>query len=261
MSTKEQKKSLPRSQSGNTSISRESAPRNTHDKVYALLRDRLERGQVLDVPCGSGAFLRRLCAGSFSAWGADIVAHPAVPEDVVFTVADMNDALPFPEAQFDAVVSIEGIEHIRRPFDFLAECARILKPGGLLILTTPNISALRSRWRWLLTGFHNKGKFPLDEANPLPRHHINLLSYPQLRYMFHTAGLRIEHRDTNHIKAASWLYLPLLPLTWLITRWVLWRGAKNPALAALNREVTHELYSLPVCFGENIILVARNVNH
>ncbi|HDP34458.1 MAG TPA: class I SAM-dependent methyltransferase [Candidatus Hydrogenedentes bacterium] len=230
MSKEEQKIPLSRNLSANTSISRESAPHNTHGKVYALLRDHLECGQVLDVPCGSGAFLRRLLDSPFSAWGADIVHHPAVPEGVVFTLADMNETLPFPDAQFDAVVSIKGIEHIRRPFDFLAECARILKPCGLLILTTPNISALRSRWRWLLTGFHNKGKFPLDESNPLPRHHINLLSYPQLRYMVHTTGLRIERRDTNHIKAASWLYLPLLPLTWLITRWVLWRGAKNQAL-------------------------------
>ncbi len=238
-------------------VSRESAPRNTHNKVYALLRARLDGGKVLDMPCGSGAFLRRLLDSPFEGWGADIAPHPAIPEEAAFTLADMNEPLPFDDGDFDAVVSIEGIEHIRRPFDFVNECARILKPGGLLILTTPNISALRSRWRWLLTGFHHKGAWPLVENDPLPRHHINLLSYPQIRYIFHTAGLRIEHRDTNRVKAASWLYLPLAPLTRLITRWVLWRGAKNDALAALNREVAREMYSLPVCFGENIILIAR----
>lgn len=237
--------------------SRESAPKNTHNKVFAMLRERLTEGNVLDIPCGSGAFLRRLREGPYRGWGADIAYHPAIPAETAFVVADMNERLPFEDAYFDAVVSIEGIEHIRRPFDFVNECKRVLKPGGWLILTTPNISALRSRWRWLLTGFHNKGNCPLDETHPLPRHHINLLSYPQLRYILHTAGLRIVHRDTNRIKAASWLYLPLAPLTRLVTRWVLWRGAKNEKQVAMFREVARELYTLPVCFGENLILIAR----
>lgn len=237
--------------------SRESASRNAHNRVYALLAEHVPAGAVLDVPCGSGAFLRRLLDNGYSASGADIEAHEAVPREAAFAAADMNEPLPYADGQFDAVVSIEGIEHIRRPFDFVRECARILKPGGVLILTTPNISSLRSRWRWFLTGFHNKGKYPLDETNPLPRHHINLLSYPQLRYIFHTSGLRIERVATNQIKAVSWLYAPAAPILWLITRWVLWRGAKNAALAGLYREVAGDLYSRPVCLGETMILIAR----
>ncbi len=237
--------------------SRESAPRNTHAKVYELLQAHMTSGNVLDIPCGSGAFLRRLQQGAYTCYGADIAAHPAIPREATFVQTNMNDTLPFDDDRFDAVVSIEGIEHIRRPFDFVNECARILKPGGLLFLTTPNISSLRSRWRWLLTGFHNKGNCPLDETNPLPRHHINLLSYPQLRYMLHTAGLRIEQRNTSRIKAAAWLYAPFWPLARTITQWVVWRGAKNAAMAALFREIHRELYTLPVSFGDNIILIAR----
>lgn len=238
-------------------ISRESASHNAHAKVYALLGEHVASGTVLDVPCGSGAFLRRLLDGGYTTCGADIAPHEAIPPDVQFLAADMNERLPYEDATFDAVVSIEGIEHIRRPFDFVGECARILKPGGVLILTTPNISSLRSRWRWFLTGFHNKGKYPLDETNPLPRHHINLLSYPQLRYIFHTAGLRIARVETNQIKGVSWLYAPVAPFARLVTRWVFQRGAKDARMAALYREVARDLYSRPVCYGETIILVAR----
>lgn len=238
-------------------ISRESASRNAHAEVYALLGERLAAGSILDIPCGSGAFLRRLLDGGYTTCGADIIPHEAVPPDAKFIAADMNDPLPYKGASFDAVVSIEGIEHIRRPFDFIGECARILKPGGLLILTTPNISSLRSRWRWFLTGFHNKGKYPLDETNPRPRHHINLLSYPQLRYILHTAGLRITRIETNQIKMASWLYAPIAPIARLVTAWVFKRGAKNSALEALYRDVARDLYSRPVCFGETAVLVAR----
>jgi 2-polyprenyl-3-methyl-5-hydroxy-6-metoxy-1,4-benzoquinol methylase len=237
-------------------VSRESASHNAHGKVYALLAERLDSGRVLDIPCGSGAFLRRLLDGAYAASGADIAPHDAIPAEAVFTAADMNERLPYDDNSFDAVVSIEGIEHIKRPFDFVRECARILKPDGVLILTTPNISSLRSRWRWFLTGFHNKGKYPLDETNPQPRHHINLLSYPQLRYMFHTSGLRITGVATNQVKTISWLYAPVAPIARLITSWELKRGAKDAAQAELFRAVIRDLYSGPICYGETMILIA-----
>lgn len=242
-------------------VSRESAASNTHDKVYALLAAACKQGTVLDIPCGSGAFLQRLVDGGYAAHGADLQAHPALPEAAVFSAADMNKPLPYEDAHFDAVVSIEGIEHIQRPFDFIRECNRVLKPGGLLLLTTPNTSSLRSRWRWFLTGFHNKGKLPLDESNPEPRHHINLLSYPQLRYMLHTAGFRITAQHCNRIKPISWLYLPCWPLCRLLNGLVGRKGAKNARQLALFAEVNRALYSRDVAFGESLILVAEHTGN
>lgn len=236
--------------------SRESAARNTHRLAGELLEARLPEGRVLDIPCGSGAFLKRMLNGRYDLAGADIESHPALPE-VPFHSSDMNERLPFDDASFDVVVSIEGIEHIKRPFDFVRECNRILEPGGLLILTTPNISSLRSRWRWFLTGFHNKQKYPLDESDPRPRHHINMLSFPELRYMLHTNGFRIESVHTNRIKAISWVYAPLLPLHYLMTRIAFNKGAKNDNLRKQNREFFRQLFSTPILFGESIIVVAR----
>jgi SAM-dependent methyltransferase len=54
-----------------------------------------------------------------------------------FEKADLL-ALPFDDASFDAVVSFQVIEHVSAPREFLAECARVLRPGGRLILSTPN---------------------------------------------------------------------------------------------------------------------------
>lgn len=238
-------------------VSRESAASNTHQKVFALLAQAHGAGKVLDIPCGSGAFLRRLVEGGYDAHGADLEPHPALPENAGFASADMNEPLPYEDASFDAVVSIEGIEHIQRPFDFVRECHRILKPEGLLILTTPNISSLRSRWRWFLTGFHNKGKLPLDEEHPEPRHHINLLSYPQLRYMLHTSGFRIVTQRSNRIKPISWVYLPCWPLCRLVNSLLCRKGAKNARQRALFAEITRNLYATDVAFGESLILVAR----
>jgi 2-polyprenyl-6-hydroxyphenyl methylase/3-demethylubiquinone-9 3-methyltransferase len=55
-------------------------------------------------------------------------------------------ALPFPDASFDSVISSECIEHTPDPVAAVAEMLRVLKPGGHLFLTTPNLV-----WRWSVT--------------------------------------------------------------------------------------------------------------
>lgn len=237
---------------------KESASKGVHGCVFDALRPAVERGRVLDLPCGSGAFTRRLIDAGYDICAADIALHEAVPADV-FTAADMNQRLPFDDGAFDAVVSIEGIEHIERPYDFVRECRRVLKPGGTLIVTTPNISSLRSRWRWFLTGFHNKAKYPLDETQPQPRHHITMVSYPQMRYMLHTNGFAMERVVTNRVKAASWLYAPIVPLQIVAQRLGFRRGVRSEGHARVMTEVRTAMRSRAVLFGETMIVIARAV--
>lgn len=238
-----------------TAAARESAGKNTHNRVLDLLAAEPALRRVLDVPCGEGALAARLATAGLEPHGADLQEILRVA-GVPFTRADMNAPLPFADGEFDAVCCVEGIEHIERPFDFARECRRVLRPGGSLILTTPNISALRSRWRWLLTGFHNKGKTPLDETAPDPWHHVGLLSFPAVRYLLHTTGFRITAITTNRVKAAAWLYLPLWPLAWLMTGWVFRREVKDPDRRRRDAEVRRQLYSFPVAFGESLIVKA-----
>jgi SAM-dependent methyltransferase len=47
-------------------------------------------------------------------------------------------SLPYPDGSFDAVVSLQVIEHLHSPQEFLGECARVLTPNGVLIVSTPN---------------------------------------------------------------------------------------------------------------------------
>lgn len=238
-------------------ISRESAPKYAHDAIFRVLcESAAPAARVLDIPTGSGAFTKRLRAAGYEVAASDIVSHPALPPDL-FHQADMNEPLPFADASFDAVVSIEGIEHIQRPFDFIRECRRVLRPGGVLVLSTPNVSALRSRWRWFLTGFHNKCKYPLDETHPQPRHHINMRAYPELRYMLHTSGFRIAAVRTNRAKPVNALYLPCVPLAWAATRLAMRRAARTPEHRRVVRETVAHLFSGAVLFGETLILLAR----
>ena len=236
---------------------REHASKNTHAVAERLLRRCRGVRTVLDIPAGEGAFTRRL-VGDYDVTSADVQAFAPI-RGSTYARADMVERLPWDDAAFDAVVNIDGIEHIERPFDFVLECRRVLRPGGYLILSTPNISALRSRWRYLLTGFHNKGKVPLDETRPTPWHHIGLLSFPQVRYMLHRSGFRITDVTTNRVKAISWVYAPLAPAAWALTKWVFHREEKDPAQRLRNHEIAKQLFSREVLFGETLILRARRL--
>ena len=210
---------------------------------------------ILDIPCGEGSFARNLASGGYTTTAADIRSIRSV-EGCTFTPANMNERLPWPDAAFDAVVCVEGIEHIERPFDFIGECYRITRPGGLLFLTTPNTSSLRSRWRYFLTGFHNKSKAPLDETDPSPWHHINLLSFSELRYLLHRTGYCLDTVTTNRIRGISWLYAPLIPVAYVVTRAVFFKEARNAAERRISTGTLKQLFSRPILFGEVTIIRA-----
>jgi 2-polyprenyl-3-methyl-5-hydroxy-6-metoxy-1,4-benzoquinol methylase len=249
----------------------ENTSKNTHNVVMRLLEGALgpERSaspltglRILDIPCGAGAFTGRLLEAGAEVHSADIenilqVQINDFSQPGNFKQADMNEALPYDDGFLDAIVCIDGIEHIERPFDFIREATRTLGPGGTLILSTPNISSLRSRSRFLFTGHHNKCKTPLDENNPGPLHHISMLTFPEIRYMLHTNGLRIDKIVTNRIKAASWPYMLFAPIAWLATRASYSKNEKIPGPGKLNREIFQQSFSRPVLFGETLIVAAR----
>ncbi len=235
----------------------ENAGDNTHSVVEELVLEERRHAVVLDLPCGEGALTRRLTEKGVKVYAADCENYIRT-ECADFRVADMNESLPYDDAMFDGVVSVDGIEHIERQFDFIRECRRILKPDGFLIITTPNISALRSRWRWLLTGFHNKCKAPLNERAPIPLFHINMVSLPELRYRLATNGFTITKIEANRVKLISWIYLLLVPFVYLRTFIVFKKYAQsNVEQQELNRQVMQQMFSIPALFGETLIVKAK----
>ncbi len=100
---------------------------------------------VLDVACGEGYGSALLARTAHRVTGADIAqaavdharARYAAIGNLEFRQADCA-ALPFPDACFDAVVSFETIEHVPAQEAFLDEVRRVLRPGGLFVLSCPN---------------------------------------------------------------------------------------------------------------------------
>lgn len=215
--------------------------------------------RILDAPCGGAAALTlALRERGFDAIGADIDPEAATRLGAHFQKANLDAELPWPDQSFDAVISTEGIEHLENHFSFLREVYRILKPGGMLVLTTPNITALRSRVRFLGSGFFGRDSRPLNETARHPLHHIGLATFSELRYELHVSGFRISEARHTHIKPISFLYFVYVPWIWLYTL-IAFRKEKDPAQRGRNKEIRAALHSPSLLFGECMMIVARKI--
>lgn len=137
------------------------AAEGTHQETLKILADMLpvntdgQTPKVLDMPCGAGAFANAASQVNFDVTGMDI--HPNEPyfaDPAKRVIADGNQALPFEDEHFDAVCSIEGIEHLENPSFFLRELCRITKTGGIALVSTPNVDSYRSRRNMFFRGYH-----------------------------------------------------------------------------------------------------------
>lgn len=123
--------------------------------VGRLRRAGVASGDVLDVGAGFGFFLRALDRAGFRAVGLELSPYAAArgrggPPTVV---GSAEEPLPFRAGSFDAVTVLDVIEHVEDYRGALAECARVLRPGGrILVITLNRFSAARPlfgrRWSW-----------------------------------------------------------------------------------------------------------------
>lgn len=109
-------------------------------------------GEVLDVAAGAGYTSARLADCGHRVRAIDIHPEQFVPREIPFVKGDLNLRLPFDDATFDGVLALEIIEHLEAPRAFVRELARVVKPGGTVVVSTPNITSLRSKLRFLWNG-------------------------------------------------------------------------------------------------------------
>ena len=96
--------------------------------------------------CGSGIFHRHARDLCESYVGADVIRHEGFPGGVAFRPVDLDAGrVDLPGQSADVVVCVETIEHLENPRALFLELARLTRPGGLVVVTTPNqVSWLRN---------------------------------------------------------------------------------------------------------------------
>lgn len=170
-----------------------------HDAVARALRARGAHGTIADVGCGSGGLFR--AAGDlFTRWiGVDAVRYDPLPGAIDFVAADLERSdLPLPDASVDAACAVEVIEHLENPRALVRELARVTRPAGWIVITTPNQLSLLS-----LATLAIKGQFSAFQDCDYPAHRTALLEI-DLRRIASECGLR-----SIEIEYTRWGRVPL----------------------------------------------------
>lgn len=151
-------------------------------RLRAVYLTGVRRGAILDLGCGRGLFLRIMERVGFVAWGTELdesSARAARQRGVQVRTGPLAGC-DFDAGQFDVITAWQVFEHFRDPDAVLRECHRILRPGGALIMSMPNIESWQARWA-------GASWFHLD----MPRHLFHY-SPDTIKAMLAAQGFRLE---------------------------------------------------------------------
>jgi SAM-dependent methyltransferase len=174
-----------------------------HELVVSQIAPALfERSRVLEIGCGRGEFVRRLIgtigtprllmaadfAGSAVQLGRRRLEQSS-GRRVCWSVASIQD-IPVADGTFDLVISCETIEHVVDPVRAMREIHRVLRPGGTLLLTTPNYLGPMGLYRMYLRAV---GRRYTEGGQPI----CHFTSLPRTMAWLHRAGLRVRRVEAR----------------------------------------------------------------
>lgn len=155
-------------------------------------------GKALDLGCGLAEFSQKLQATGFDVVctdGSKKYVENANKLGFEARIADFNNPLPFADAEFNLISSLEVIEHVEKAEQFISEMYRILRPGGYLLISTPNYAFVGVRLKMLF-------------GKPIPGegYHFRFFTYTTLKKLMKKSGFRIR-------KEKGISFLPFYKLT------------------------------------------------
>lgn len=193
-------------------------------KAFRLIAE-LEKGVLLDIGCGDGAFAVQFLPLGWTVMGVEAeeaAVERARARKISAHVHDVEGSrLPFGDGTVDCVFAGEVIEHLIDTDHFLGECRRVLRPGGRLVLTTPNLASLENRLRLLF------GRYPMWMDHSLAgTGHLRYYTPRILTAQLGLHGFVVERHLGN--------WVPIVPQRWLDDRgapWLTFIGDLLPSLA------------------------------
>lgn len=166
----------------------EMAAHGLHEAVIEAAKPYIKKCHVLDVGCGEGAFAQRLldmgCAVDVCDLDTEQIKISNIDKfKIDLNTPDFEKKIP---RLYDAVTALEIAEHVENPWKLVRDAAAVLKPGGILILSTPNIASFPSRLRFFL-----RGTFIAFERGDLKHGHISAMPYFQMEHIFSALNFQI----------------------------------------------------------------------
>lgn len=230
-------------------VAKSMAVRGTHRRVVDLLSECIDLGRpglrALDLGAGRGALSARLGEAGLEVSACD-------PDPALFEVPGIEcrpvaegGALPYGDGEFDLAVAVEVVEHIDGHRAFFAEAARVLKPGGLLLFTTPNILSLKSRLLFLFGGYYYSfGPLEPFAVDPVSQH-VSPFTLDRYRWMLSACGFRVDRVATDKWQSLSLAFAFLVPLIKLV---MLVEGRRKRKVPSQN--------TADLLFGRKLIVAA-----
>jgi 2-polyprenyl-3-methyl-5-hydroxy-6-metoxy-1,4-benzoquinol methylase len=203
--------------------------------ISALLAQPLAGLRVLDVGCSRGNFLaagRQLGCHMEGVEPAANIAAAARAQGLIVHTGLLAD-LKLADAAFDAITLFEVIEHLKEPLPLLRECHRVLRPGGILLLSTGNtaswtVAAMKARWDY----------FDIAKDGG----HISFYNPRSIALLGARAGFAVERVVTSRVKfhekgdVARWQYVASKLAAELLNLPARLGGRGHDMLAYLRRE-------------------------
>lgn len=242
----------------------------TNKKVIDILSSHKPwHGKILDLGAGEGYFssllVNEFSNNGYNSLSEHIFACDLFPEHykldtIKCDFCNFNESLPYGDNTFNAVCSIEVIEHLENIFHYSREVFRILKPDGVAVITTPNILNINSRLRYFATGFPLLFE-PLPISTNAPRDlggHINPISYYYLSYAMKRAGFREIKIHTDRLKNSARLLSAFSYLLIKIIEKMIFRKFKKDLknIYDENLKIISNINSAPLLLGRTVIIEA-----
>lgn len=187
-----------------------------YSKALELIHSNgMSKGNLLDVGAGKGDFLKYIQPlVNYKLHGVDLM-HTKM-SNTEWYVQDLNQVLQFQNQKFDAISCLEVLEHIENPRQLVREMFRVLKPGGILVVSTPN----NHSWRAIISYIFREHFVAFtDSSYPA---HITALNKTDLKRMFCEAGFEDCNIDySNKGSLPKWT-----SMTWQKISSGLFQGAR-----------------------------------
>jgi methionine biosynthesis protein MetW len=165
---------------------------------------------ILDVGCGDGAFAaglrqEREAAGSrLEIWGLELDAAAAARAgerlDHVLAGSATERVAELPDRHFDCVVLNDLLEHLAWPEDLLRDLARVLRPGGVVVASIPNVRHFFNVWDLVV-----RGDWEYRDDGIRDRTHLRFYTRQSMHGLFARAGYRIR-RQVGINPTRSWRF-------------------------------------------------------